>query len=128
VKQDTTPILGTQTIQKLKLVTIHYNNILAVDEALTEKLIFDEYKDVFHGTGCLPGTYHRQTDETVTPEVHPPRKIPVSLRERLKSELDQLTDKEIITPVTEPIPWVNNLVIVEQTKQTENMSRPARLE
>ncbi|XP_062601076.1 uncharacterized protein K02A2.6-like [Saccostrea cucullata] len=115
VKQDTTPILGSQTIQRMKLVTIHYDNILTVtEETLTEEYVFSEYKDVFDGTGCLAGTYSLQTDPSIKPVVHPPRKIPVALRDKLKTELERLTEKEIITPVTEPTPWVNNLVIVEK--------------
>ncbi|CAC5366978.1 unnamed protein product [Mytilus coruscus] len=53
-------------------------------------------------------------DETVRPVLHPPRKIPVALREKPKTELEWLTDKEMITRVTEPTPWGNNLVIVEK--------------
>ena len=69
---------------------------------------------MFDGTGCLPRTYRLGIDETVRPVVHPPRKIPVTLCEKLKIELERLTDKEMITPVTEPTLWVNNLVIVKK--------------
>ncbi|VDI47522.1 Hypothetical predicted protein [Mytilus galloprovincialis] len=101
----------------MNLVTINYDNIQALDIneiSLSEKSVFRQYKDVFDGTGCLPGTYRLEIDETVRPVVHPPRKIPVALRDKLKTELERLTDKEMITPVTEPTPWVNNLVIVEK--------------
>ncbi|VDH90160.1 Hypothetical predicted protein [Mytilus galloprovincialis] len=124
VKENTTPILGNQTIQHMNLVTINYDNIQALDIneiSLSEKSVFRQYKDVFDGTGCLPGTYRLEIDETVRPVVHPPRKIPVALRDKLKTELERLTDKEMITPVTEPTPWVNNLVIVEKTEQVENL-------
>ena len=98
------------------LVTINYENIMSLkaEETLTEKAVFSQYKDIFEGTGCLPGTYNLKTDQSVKPVVHPPRKIPVALRDRLKSELENLTEKGIIAPVTEPTPWVNNLVIVEK--------------
>jgi hypothetical protein len=71
--------------------------------------------DVFEGTGCLPGVYRLETDPSVKPVVHPPRKIPITLRDKLKIELDRLTDRKIIVPVTEPTQWVNYLVIVEKS-------------
>lgn len=99
----------------MNLVTIHYDNILVMtDDTLTEQSVFHQYKDVFEGTGCLEGTYTLQTDPSVKPIVHPPRKIPVTLQEKLKMELDCLAEKEIIAPVTEPTPWVNNLIILEK--------------
>lgn len=113
VEQENIPILGSQTIQEMKLVTIHYDNILAMtDDVLTEQSVFSQYKDVFDGTGSLEGTCILQTDPSVKPIVHPPRKIPVALRERLKTELDCLAEKGIIASVTGPTPWLNNLVIV----------------
>ena len=71
--------------------------------------------DVFEGTGWLPGVYRLETDPSVKPVVHPPRKIPITLRDKLKIELDRLTDRKIIVPVTEPTQWVNYLVIVEKS-------------
>lgn len=70
---------------------------------------------MFEGTGWLPGVYRLETDPSVKPVVHPPRKIPITLRDKLKIELDRLTDRKIIVPVTEPTQWVNYLVIVEKS-------------
>jgi hypothetical protein len=38
--------------------------------------------------------------------VHPPRKVPAAIKDRLKKEIDRLVDLNILTPVTEPTPWV----------------------
>ena len=46
--------------------------------------ILKEYEDVFDGIGCLEGTYQIKIDHSVTPVVHPPRKIPLTLREKVK--------------------------------------------
>lgn len=35
------------------------------------------------------GLYHIEVDETVRPVVHPSRKVPVVLRDRLEEELDK---------------------------------------
>jgi hypothetical protein len=105
-------------------VTINYRNILALKSEeiiLTEELVFSEYSDVFEGTGCLPGVYRLETDPSVKPVVHPPRKIPIALRDKLKIELDRLTDRKIIVPVTEPTQWVNDLVIVEKSNSKPNL-------
>lgn len=73
-----------------------------------------EYQDVFEGLGCLPGPYTIQIDESITPVVHPPRRIPVALRETLRQELLQMTEQEIIAPVTEPTAWVNSMVVIKK--------------
>ena len=49
----------------------------------------------------MHGLYHMEIDETVRLVVHPPRKVPVALRDRLKEELDKLVKEGIITPATE---------------------------
>ena len=71
-----------------------------------------EYKDVFEGLCDLPGEYHIVTDEAVKPVIHPPRRVPVSLREQIKAKLDELVQRDIITPVTEPTPWVSSMLVV----------------
>ncbi len=38
------------------------------------------------------------------PVQHPPRKVPVALRDRLKSTLEDLENQDILTSVTEPTP------------------------
>ncbi|XP_063446850.1 uncharacterized protein K02A2.6-like [Mytilus trossulus] len=71
-----------------------------------------EYADIFEGTGKLQGKYHLELDNTANPVVHPPRKVPVAIKEKLKSELERLTKLEIIKPVSTPTPWVSSLVTV----------------
>ena len=62
--------------------------------------------------GQLDGEYHIKIDPTVSPIQHPPRRVPVSVREQLKSELQRLTERDILAPVTAPTPWVSSLVVV----------------
>ena len=84
---------------------------------LTRDQILKEYSDVFEGLGCMDGPYHMELDETVKPVVHPPRKVPVALRDRLKEELDKLVREKVITPVTEPTNWVSSLVLVNKPEK-----------
>ena len=44
----------------------------------------------------------------IAPVVHPPHKLPVALRETVKTELDTMAAK----PVTEPTKRVSSMVVV----------------
>ena len=118
VENEYVPIIGNILMQEMNLIKVNYENILNVRQhrlassPLTKDDLFREYGDVFQGTGCLDGKYHLTIDPDIAPVVHPPRKVPVALKEKLKVELDNLVENKIITPVTEPTPWVSSMVIV----------------
>lgn len=76
----------------------------------TKMEIFKEYADVFEGLGCLEGEHNIKIDVSVTPKVHPPRKIRVTLREKLKTALERMEKLEVITKIEEPTEWVNPVV------------------
>lgn len=130
------PLLGNTSIQKMNLIEVKQENIASqsdigcktvlhsnsnvhvnsVDncttETLTEKQLLAEYGDVFTGDGLLKGDYHLDIEPNSKPIIHPPRRVPVAIRNELKSELDRLTESNIIIPVTTPTPWVSSLVTV----------------
>ena len=62
----------------------------------------------------MAGSYHMELNDTVEPVIHPPRRVPYSLLEKLKKKLQQLEEKDIIQKVDRTTPWVNSLVIVEK--------------
>ncbi|CAC5389163.1 unnamed protein product [Mytilus coruscus] len=112
-----TPLLGSKAVQAMNLVTVNYENIKAVRQGaltkpLSKEIVMKEYADIFEGTGKLEGKYHLELDNTANPVVHPPRKVPVAIKEKLHSELERLTKLEIIKPVSTPTPWVSSLVTV----------------
>ena len=43
----------------------------------------------------LEGEYHIKIDPTVSPVQHPPRRVPVAIREELKAELCRTVDQDI---------------------------------
>ena len=47
----------------------------------------------------MDGPYHMELDEAVKSVVHPPRKVTMALRDRLKEELDKLVREKVITPL-----------------------------
>ena len=83
------------------------------DESLSKENILQRYPKVFsEEVGQLEGKYCIKVDSTVNPVQHAPRRVPVALRDRLKSELDKMVEQEIIHPVTTPTSWVSSLVVV----------------
>ena len=48
------------------------------------------------------------------PVVHPLRKVPYLLKDKLKKELDCMEKNDIIDQVDEPSDWVNSMVIVKK--------------
>ena len=77
-------------------------------------MLADQFPYVFQGTGKLSEPYHLQIDPSAKPVVHPTRKVPLALKTALKEELDLLESLQILTPVSEPTPWVSNMVIVKK--------------
>ncbi|CAC5403651.1 unnamed protein product [Mytilus coruscus] len=74
-----------------------------------------KYSDLFTGLGCLPGIpgIHKiHVDDSSTPVVHPPRKVPVSLKGSIKTELDRMLRLGVIVRQKEPTAWVNSMVTV----------------
>ena len=63
---------------------------------------------MFQGAGKLQGQYKLEIEENAKPVIHPPIRVPVTLKERLKQSLG------IIERVTEPSPWVSSLVVVQK--------------
>ena len=58
--------------------------------------MYEQYLDLFQGLGCLPGKHIIKVDSSISPVVHPPRKVPVSLKERIKEELDRMEKAEVV--------------------------------
>ena len=59
--------------------------VFSVDSnVLTKERLFECYPSNFNGLGCFPGEYTIQTDENVSPIAHPPRKVPIALKTKLK--------------------------------------------
>ncbi|XP_014673255.1 PREDICTED: uncharacterized protein LOC106813592 [Priapulus caudatus] len=115
VNEKCTPLIGNVLIQNMNLVTVQHQNILSVEnvpEPHTSSDIVSEFADVFKGTGRFKGTYHLSVDPDVIPVVHPPRKVPIAIKDRLKDELDKLESMDVIAPVTEPTAWVSSMVTV----------------
>ena len=80
------------------------------DDDLKQEIL-NLYPEVFTGFIGLEPPYHIQLENS-TPVIHAPRKIPVSLRSKLKKELDQMEAAGVIEKVEEPTEQANSLVVV----------------
>ena len=76
--------------------------------------VLSEFSEVFEGIGLFPGECTIHTDPSIPPVIHPPRRVPLALQDKLRSELDQMESQGIICKVTEPTEWVSSLVVVEK--------------
>jgi hypothetical protein len=70
-----------------------------------------QYPNCFNGIGKFQGEYHITLDPSVPPVIHQPRRVPISLKDDIKHELEEMEQLDI-TKVREgePTAWVNSLV------------------
>lgn len=106
VKGDFTCILGCKSCENLELIKINCD-LIQVKSNIPE--------EVFQGIGCVKNfVYDMDLKEGATFKIHPPRKIPHALREKVKEEIDAMVKMKILVPVTSPTPAVSPLVIVKK--------------
>ena len=74
------PLISTQTSIDLVLIKLTF----AIDnQTMTKEYVMEEYNDLFHGIGLLPGKCHLHLRDNVTPTINAPRRIPEALEKRL---------------------------------------------
>ena len=99
----------------MSFLSIMYNNIAAVTSEtspLTLPEIKSEYADLFTGYGKFDGLLHLETDSSVVPVRMPLRRLLVAVRNKVKSELDEMVANDIIAPVIELSEWISALLVV----------------
>ena len=121
------PILGVVDVLHLNLVHINLDNferVLAVNHKPKQTAkgeILKQYEAVFSDKlGTLEGDAHLSISESISPVILPARNIPVSLRPRVKAELDRMVDLGVISPIDEPTDWLSQVVVVER-KNTDRI-------
>ncbi|PIK53668.1 hypothetical protein BSL78_09434 [Apostichopus japonicus] len=107
-------LLGLESSQNLELI----KRVFTTKEEQKSDIL-DEYKDVFEGLGEITDvTHHITVDPNVPPVIHPPRKLPVALRDRVQKELERMEKLNVIERVHEPTQWVNSMVTVIKPNKT----------
>ena len=116
VDEDTTPLLGSRTVQQMNLVKVQYENIAVVQQPkeLTKQELVKEYEDVFTGEGQFEKKLHLEIDTSARPVRQPLRRVPLAMKPKLKEELNRLEKIGVIKRVDTPTDWVSSLVIVKK--------------
>ena len=122
VREGLTPILGLRASEAMNLVTINNDNFkeARINEITvqSEEEIVSSFPTVFDdGIGSLPGEQHLVVNQEIKPTVNPVRRVPHSLVNDLKRELNKMEDDKVITKVCEPTQWETSLV-TQQKKES----------
>jgi len=75
-------------------------------------LLEKQYPDCFQGLGRMPGQARLTVQPDAQPVIHPPRRAPIQLRDKIKQELERMVKLDVITPVSEPTDWVSSITYV----------------
>ena len=101
-------VLGLKTSTEL--------NIIKRVEGINSQHVSDplnDFADVFTGLGCVSNVVHHiNIKPNVEPVVHPPRRVPVTLRPAVKAELERMEQLNVIEKIDEPTEWVNSMAVV----------------
>ena len=124
------PILGLVSCEKLELIKIlqihkekdnskdtektDEESSVAHSKVSSEQQLMKDYRDVFTGLGKLENQYHIELDTNIKPVIHAPRKVPFSLQDKVKAELDNMEALGVIKKQENPTDWVSSMVIVEK--------------
>lgn len=109
VKYCQNPIIGLNACIELDLI----KKVESLDNK-DKSEVYAQNREVFDGLGCFPDSCTIRLDQNAKPKISAARRIPLKIRDQFKVTLENLVKKEIITPVSEPVEWVNNVVIVEK--------------
>ncbi|CAF2748036.1 unnamed protein product [Lepeophtheirus salmonis] len=88
--------------------------------------ITDEFSNVFEGLGTLQGQVYLKLNDPVQPAISTSRRIPMALQPKVKAELDRLVSIRVIEHISEPTPWVSQIVIVEKKSGNMRISLDSR--
>ncbi|UYV66236.1 K02A2.6-like [Cordylochernes scorpioides] len=106
------PILGIEAIEKLSL--IKKCDAVQTEQNNSAKEILNRHKNIFEGIGRLPIEHKIRLKENATPVIAPSRKIPFSIREKVKAELERMEKLDIIEKFEEPSEWTHPIVVVQK--------------
>lgn len=126
VKNCDNTLLGLEDCTKLGLVQLsedvfEVDDFIPSDKTPLPRDIMEKYGALFDGKlGTLPVKYKITLDPNVEPVVRPARNVPIALKPKVKEALDNMVDRGIIAPVTEPTEWVSGLVVTRK-KNTDDI-------
>lgn len=69
----------------------------------------------WRGIGLLEDALHLEVDKVIPPVKMPVRKVPLSVQQTLKNEIDRLLKLDILAPVDTPTGWISTMVVVQKS-------------
>ena len=127
-----TPLIGACEGHQMGLLVFQHHNIQLVSNnivftpsqssSLTKERVSTDFEDTFKGLEKMEGKLHFEVDESVSPVVMPPDRVPVALKGKFKEEIDRLIDVGVLTKVEEPNKWVSNAVVTVNGKSNRKVS------
>jgi len=120
-------LLSARACQALNLINFSENIMHINTSTLTKEQVLKDYADIFNGLGKLPGVYHIETDPNVQPVQSNPRRVAIPLQEELKEKIAELEQMEVLAKVTEPTPWISNMVAVKTSTKLRVCLDPQEL-
>ncbi|KAI5707774.1 hypothetical protein M8J77_009608 [Diaphorina citri] len=116
VDKDHCPLLSAKTCEELNLIRFcnQITSEFQVEKHIHPEPIINEFADVFQGIGRMKGEVQIEIINGRNPVRQAPRRIPITMREDLKKELEEMEKLGIITKENEYTDWVSNLTIVRK--------------
>ena len=121
VVEHETAIVGITDAERLRLVKVNFDIVRDVriiheitgdeGQAFKEK-VEKEYPQLFKGIGLMDCEISIKLKSGAIPHVKPVRRVPHSMQEPLKNELDKLVQEKSLhkVEISEPIEWLNSFV------------------
>jgi len=103
-------ILGLEDSIKLGIV----KRLLEINENDENISLIKEFKHAFELVGCIEGSYEIKLKDNFVPIACATRKIPFSLEESQRKELNKLCELQIIEKVEEFTEWVHPIVLAKK--------------
>ena len=126
VVEHETAIVGITDAEKLKLVRVNFDTVRDVkiiheitgnnEGQVFKEKIEKDYPQLFQGIGLMDGEISIKLKSGAIPHVEPVRRVPHSMQEPLKNELDKLVKEKILhkVDISEPIEWLNSFICVRK--------------
>lgn len=113
VETESQPLLGLKTCLKLKLMS-KVDQVEVISNSDNREEFIRKNSRVFTGLGKIPFEYKIQLKKDAVPVIKPVRRVPEAIKPKLRETLNRMEKLGIITEVTKPTDWVNDLIIVEK--------------
>jgi Reverse transcriptase (RNA-dependent DNA polymerase) len=130
VECDHMPLLSWEKCEEMGLIKVcpEIEEVRLISEDKTEpELLIRKYQQVFEGLGELEGEVEIELKNDVRPFTETPRRVPITKREVMRRELDQMEKIGVIVKENQHTDFCSNILIVERNNKVRICLDPTRL-